>query len=79
MLQQNLTLAQHMQNKSNKAMEFKAGKADKNFTVEPLTNFMGLTSVSEYIRVQGIGSLPDRLFPTVKNSGRVCKNVNKLK
>lgn len=57
---------QQMQNKSNKTMEFTAGKADKNFTEERLTNYAGLTSVSQYIQSQGIGSLLDRLFPTTK-------------
>ena len=31
-LQQNLTYTQQMQNKDNKTIKFKAGKADKNFT-----------------------------------------------
>ena len=33
-LERNLTLTQQMQDKSNKTMEFRAGKADKNFTEE---------------------------------------------
>jgi hypothetical protein len=45
-----------MQGKSNITMEFKAGKADKNFTVERLTNYAGLTPVSQYIQSQGIKS-----------------------
>jgi len=67
-LKQKLTLTQQMQNKSNKTMEFKAGKADKNFTEERLTNYTGLTIVSKYIQAQGIGHLLDKLFPTTKQN-----------
>jgi len=57
-----------MQNKSNKTMEFKAGKADKNFTEERLTNYTGLAIVSKYIQTQSLGSLLDGLFPTTKQN-----------
>ena len=67
-LEQNLTLTQQMQNKSNNTIEFRAGKADKNFTEERLTSYTGLTVVSEYIQTQGIGKLLDRLFPTLKQN-----------
>ena len=51
-----------------KTMEFKTGKADKNFTEERLTSYTGLTVVSRYIQAQGIGSLLDGLFPTTKQN-----------
>ena len=57
-----------MRDKSNKTIEFRAGKADKNFTEERLTSYTGLTVVSKYIQAQGIGKLLDRLFPTVKQN-----------
>jgi len=57
-----------MQNKSNNTIEFRAGKADKNFTEERLTGYTGLTVVSKYIQAQGIGSLLDGLFPTAKQN-----------
>jgi len=34
LLQQKQTITQQMQNKSNKTMEFKSGKTNKNFTEE---------------------------------------------
>src|SRR5450759_4529779 len=67
-LEHNLTLTQQMRDKSSKTMEFKAGKADKNFTEERLTSYTRLTVVSKYIQAQGIGKLLDRLFPTVKQN-----------
>ena len=57
-----------MRDKSNKTIEFRAGKADKNFTEERLTSYTGLTVVSKYIQAQGIGKLLNRLFPTVKQN-----------
>jgi len=57
-----------MRDKDNKNMEFRAGKADKNFTEERLTSYTGLTVVSKYVQAQGIGKLLDRLFPTVKQN-----------
>jgi len=42
LLQQKQIITQQMQNKSNKTMEFKAGKADKDFTEERLINYTGL-------------------------------------
>ena len=65
-LEQNLALTQQMQDKSNKTIEFRAGKADKYFTEERLTSYTGLTVVSKYIQAQGIGKQLDRVFPTVK-------------
>jgi hypothetical protein len=83
-------ITQQMQNKSNKTMEFKAGKAEKNFTEERLTNYTGLTIVSKYIQAQGIGCLLDRLvhtenlvlipFPNARSRagwGRVAPNQRK--
>ena len=67
-----------MQNKSNKTMEFKAGKADKNFTEERLTGYTGLTVVSKYIQAQGIGSLLDGIFPTTKQNAVKSKNPDSL-
>jgi len=52
-LEQNQTLTQQMRHKGNKIMEFKAWKADKNFTEELLTGYTGLTVVSKYIQAQG--------------------------
>jgi len=63
-LQQNLTYTQQMQNKDNKTIKFKAGKADKNFTEERLTGYTGLTAVSSYMEAYGLGKLIDGLFPT---------------
>jgi hypothetical protein len=57
-----------MQDKSNKTIEFRAGKADKNFTEERLTSYTGLTVVLKYIQAQGLGKLLDGLFPTVKQN-----------
>lgn len=57
-----------MQYKNSKTMVFKAGKADKNFTDERLTNYAGLTVVLHYLRAQGIDKLLDRLFPTVQHN-----------
>jgi|WetSurMetagenome_2_1015567.scaffolds.fasta_scaffold931934_1 hypothetical protein len=67
-LECNLTPTQQMQDKSNKIMEFREGKADKNFTEERLTSYTGFTVVSKYIKSQGLGKLLDRLFPTVKQN-----------
>jgi len=67
-LEQKLTFTQQMQDKSNKTIEFKSGKAVKNFTEERLTSYTGLTLVSKYIQAQGPGKLSDRLFPTVKKN-----------
>jgi hypothetical protein len=67
-LERNLTHAQQMQDKSNKTIEFREGKADKNFTEKRLTSYTGLTVVSKYIKVQGLGKLLDGLFPTVKQN-----------
>ena len=53
-----------MQSKVKKTIEFKAGKADKNFTNERLTSFTGLTVVSNYIQKEGLTRLLDKLFPT---------------
>ena len=50
-LEHNLTLNQPMQNKSNNTIEFRAGKADKNFLEERLTSYTGLTVVSKYIQL----------------------------
>jgi len=57
-----------MRDKNNKTMEFRAGKANKNFTEEQLTSYTGLTVVSKYIQSQGLGKLLDGLFPTVKQN-----------
>jgi len=40
-LQQINTHTQQMQDKDNKTIKFKAGKADKNFTEERLTSYTG--------------------------------------
>ena len=42
-----------MQDKDNKNMEFRVGKADKNFTKKRLMSYTGLTVVSKYIQAQG--------------------------
>ena len=41
-LEHNLTITLQMKDKSNKTMEFRAGKADKNFTEERLTSYTGV-------------------------------------
>jgi len=41
-----------MQDKSNKTMEFKVGKADKNFTEKRFTNYTGLTTDYTLIKRQ---------------------------
>ena len=68
MLQQKQTLTQQMQDKSNRIIEFKAGKAEKNFTEERLTSYTGLAVVLKYIEAQGIGKLFDGLFPTTRQN-----------
>ena len=48
-LEQNIILKQQVLDKSNKTIEFRAGKADKNLTEERLMSYAGLTEISKYI------------------------------
>jgi hypothetical protein len=67
-LKQKRTLTQQMQHKSNKNIEFRVGKANKNFTEERLTSHAGLTVVMDYIQSQGLEKRFDWMFPTIKQN-----------
>jgi len=58
-----------MQDKSNKTIEFRAGKADKKISQRTINELhWGWTVVSKYIQAQRIGKLLDGLFPNVKQN-----------